>query len=279
MFFSFSTLTSSSLISFLFCCSAFFSSLPHSTIHLSFSCTESVFYLTSIVTYFLPLFHCTFWPWSGWATLIRLKSRQGTAAYGCQINDPAFGTFPPVSLSLNSPFYFLISTIFPFSVIINCFVLIMLLSYFLLLLPLFTQWRGWLSHCATSQRVAGSIPGGVTGIFRLHNPSGSTLTLGVDSAFNRNEYQEYFLGGKDSGCVGCILTTYMCRLSWNLGASTSWNLRVLFRPVQGLLYPLLLLFAPTWFFLILFYRKTGDRGSTVVKVLCYKSVGRCFDPS
>jgi len=23
----------------------------------------------------------------------------------------------------------------------------------------------------------------------------------------------------------------------------------------------------------------GDRGSTVVKVLCYKSVGRCFDPS
>ena len=23
----------------------------------------------------------------------------------------------------------------------------------------------------------------------------------------------------------------------------------------------------------------GDRGSTVVKVLCYKSEGRCFDPS
>ena len=23
---------------------------------------------------------------------------------------------------------------------------------------------------------------------------------------------------------------------------------------------------------------SGDRGSTVVKVLCYKSVGRCFDP-
>ena len=25
--------------------------------------------------------------------------------------------------------------------------------------------------------------------------------------------------------------------------------------------------------------KFGDRGSTVVKVLCYKSEGRCFDPS
>ena len=26
-----------------------------------------------------------------------------------------------------------------------------------------------------------------------------------------------------------------------------------------------------------FPRRTGDRGSTVVKVLCYKSEGRCFD--
>ena len=28
----------------------------------------------------------------------------------------------------------------------------------------------------------------------------------------------------------------MCRLSWNLGASTSWNAQGLFRAVQGLLY-------------------------------------------
>ena len=32
------------------------------------------------------------------------------------------------------------------------------------------------------------------------------------------------------------LTTFMCRLSWNLGASTSWNPQGLFRPVMGLLY-------------------------------------------
>jgi hypothetical protein len=31
------------------------------------------------------------------------------------------------------------------------------------------------------------------------------------------------------------LTTFMCRLSWNLGASTSWNPRGLSRPVMGLL--------------------------------------------
>ena len=38
-----------------------------------------------------------------------------------------------------------------------------------------------------------------------HNPSGRTMSPGVDSASNRNEYQEYFLGGKGGRCVG--LTT------------------------------------------------------------------------
>jgi len=28
-----------------------------------------------------------------------------------------------------------------------------------------------------------------------------------------------------------------------------------------------------------YYKEMGDRGSTVVKVLCYKSEGRWFDPS
>ena len=34
-----------------------------------------------------------------------------------------------------------------------------------------TRWRSWLRHCATSRKVAGSIPNGVTGIFYLHNPA------------------------------------------------------------------------------------------------------------
>jgi len=60
------------------------------------------------------------------------------------------------------------------------------------------QWRDWLRHCATSWKVMGLIPNGVTGIFidiifRLcYDP-------GVDSASNRNEYQEYFLGVKAAG--------------------------------------------------------------------------------
>ena len=49
-------------------------------------------------------------------------------------------------------------------------------------------------HCATSWKVAGLIPSGVIGIFqwqsfRMH------CGPGVESTSNRNEYQEYFLGG------------------------------------------------------------------------------------
>ena len=52
---------------------------------------------------------------------------------------------------------------------------------------------------ATNRKVAGSIPAGVSGFFfdiksfRLH------YGPGVDTASNRNEYQEYFLGVKAAG--------------------------------------------------------------------------------
>ena len=41
-----------------------------------------------------------------------------------------------------------------------------------------TRWRSWLRHCSTSQKVVGSIPGGVIGNFHCHNPSGSNKVLG-----------------------------------------------------------------------------------------------------
>ena len=62
-----------------------------------------------------------------------------------------------------------------------------------------TRWRSWLRHCATNRKVAGSIPDGVTGIFRSHNPSGRAVALGSTQSLNRNEYQEYFLGVKAAG--------------------------------------------------------------------------------
>ena len=55
----------------------------------------------------------------------------------------------------------------------------------------------WLRYCATDRNVAGSIPAGVTDIdiksFRLH------YGPGVDSASNKNEFQEYFLEIKAAG--------------------------------------------------------------------------------
>ena len=57
----------------------------------------------------------------------------------------------------------------------------------------------WLRCCATNRKVAGSIPAGISGFFiaiktfRLH------YGPGVDSASNRNEYQDYFLGVKVAG--------------------------------------------------------------------------------
>jgi hypothetical protein len=42
------------------------------------------------------------------------------------------------------------------------------------------------------------------------------------------------------------LITFMCRLSRNLGASTSWNPKGLSRPVMGLLYLLRQALMKTW---------------------------------
>ena len=50
----------------------------------------------------------------------------------------------------------------------------------------------------------------VTGIFHWRIPSGRTMTPGVDSASNRNEYHEYFLGskgGRDSTRITLPLPT------------------------------------------------------------------------
>jgi len=40
-----------------------------------------------------------------------------------------------------------------------------------------TRWRSWLRHCATSRKVAVSIPDCVIGIFHLHYPSGRFMVL------------------------------------------------------------------------------------------------------
>jgi len=57
----------------------------------------------------------------------------------------------------------------------------------------------WLRCCATNRKVAGSIPDGVSGFFIDIISFRSHCGPGVDSASNRNEYQEHFLGVKAVG--------------------------------------------------------------------------------
>ena len=57
----------------------------------------------------------------------------------------------------------------------------------------------WLRRCATNRKVTGSIPAGVGGFFIDIKSFRSHHGPGVDSASNRNEYQEHFLGVKAAG--------------------------------------------------------------------------------
>ena len=63
-------------------------------------------------------------------------------------------------------------------------------------------WLAFWSPCPTSRKASGSIPDGVIGIFLLIQSFRSYYGPGVDSVSNRNECQEYFLGGKGGRCVG-----------------------------------------------------------------------------
>ena len=53
--------------------------------------------------------------------------------------------------------------------------------------------------CATNRKVAGSIPAGVSGFFIDIKSFRPHYGPGFDSASNRNEYQEHFLGVKAAG--------------------------------------------------------------------------------
>jgi hypothetical protein len=83
------------------------------------------------------------------------------------------------------------------------------------------------------QAVWSRLPDCVTGIFHSFHPH---YGPGVDSASNRNEYQEYFLGVKRPVRTADNITTFICQLSINLGTSISWNPKGLSRPVMGLLF-------------------------------------------
>ena len=69
----------------------------------------------------------------------------------------------------------------------------------LLLICTETAVAQWLRCCATSRKVASSIPAGVSGFFIDMKTFRSHYGSGVDLASNRNEYQENFLGVEVAG--------------------------------------------------------------------------------
>jgi hypothetical protein len=88
----------------------------------------------------------------------------------------------------------------------------------------------WLMCCATNRQVAGSIPAGVSGFFVDINSFRSHYGPGVDPASNRNEYQEYFLGGKGGRYVMLITLPPSCTVVTKSG---SHNFLELTGPVQA----------------------------------------------
>ena len=97
----------------------------------------------------------------------------------------------------------------------------------------------WLRCGATNQKVAGSIPDGVIGIFHWHNPSDRTMDLG--STQPPTEMSTRITSwGKGGRCVRLKPYHHPVPLSCNLGTLTSWNPLGHSRPVTGLLYLYLL---------------------------------------
>ena len=98
------------------------------------------------------------------------------------------------------------------------------------------RWHIWLRHCAISWKVSGSIPDGVIGVFHWHNPSGRTMALRSTQPLAGMITRNISWMERQPAHRADDLTTIMCWLSWNLGASTFWNPQDLSTPVQGLLY-------------------------------------------
>jgi len=126
-----------------------------------------------------------------------------------------------------------------------------------------------LVDCATSRKVAGSIPDGAIGIFHWHNPSGRTMALELTQPLTEMSTRNVTWGLRRPVRRADNLTTFMCRLSWNLGASTSWNPQGLSRPVMGLLYLYILCLDQHFQHYCVVWLKLGIRKHSSIKKLLY----------
>ena len=106
-----------------------------------------------------------------------------------------------------------------------------------------TRWRSWLRHCATSRKVAGSIPDGVIKIFLWRKLSGCTVALGLTHPLTAMSTR-YISGGKGGRYVGLTTLPPSMPIVLKSGSLNLWNPQGLSRPVMGLVY-LYITFSPS----------------------------------
>jgi len=123
-----------------------------------------------------------------------------------------------------------------------------------------TWWVSWLRHCATSWKVAGSIPAGVIGILHWHNPSGCTMALGSTQPLTEMSTRNISWGGS-GWCIQLIILPLSCVgcLEINLLESS--------RSVQGLLF---LLYKPKT--IIYIHQHCTSIEKIWKSVICYQSI-------
>jgi len=97
-------------------------------------------------------------------------------------------------------------------------------------------WSSWVSLCATSQKATGSIPDGVIEFFIDIAIPTALWPWGQPSLSQKWVPAMFSLGLRQPVPRADNLTTLICRLSWNLGASPSRNILGLNRPEQAFLY-------------------------------------------
>jgi len=91
-------------------------------------------------------------------------------------------------------------------------------------------WHIWFRHCGTNQKVKGSIPDGVIGIFHWHNPSVHTTALGLTQPLTEMSTRNISWGVKATSMKGW----QPCHL--NVLKFGCLNPQGLSSPVMGLLY-------------------------------------------
>jgi len=99
------------------------------------------------------------------------------------------------------------------------------------------EWRSWVSLCATSQKASGSIPNSVIEFF-IGIVIPTALWPWDQLSLSQKWVPEMFSWGLRRPVPRADnLATFICRLSWNLGASSSRNTLGLNRPERGFIYP------------------------------------------